>query len=51
MDAIEQFLEESCPLRDCTVFRTFSLSAYKYSFDNWYIALPYQDTDQVSVPF
>jgi hypothetical protein len=30
------------------VFRTFfSLSGYKYSFDIWYIALSYQDTDQV----
>jgi hypothetical protein len=25
----------------------FFISAYRYSFDIWYIALPYQDTDQV----
>jgi hypothetical protein len=40
-------LEELCPLRDFTAFRTFFLSAYIYLFDIWYIALPYQDTDQV----
>jgi hypothetical protein len=28
-------------------FPDFFLSACRYSFDNWYIALPYQDTDQV----
>jgi hypothetical protein len=49
--AIDQFLEELCPLRDFTVFRAFFLSAYIYSFDIWYIALPYQDTDQVWVWF
>jgi hypothetical protein len=27
------------------VFQTFFLPAYRYSFDIWYIALPYQDTD------
>jgi hypothetical protein len=27
------------------VFQTFFLSAYRYSFNIWYIALPYQDTD------
>jgi hypothetical protein len=47
MVAIDQFLEELCPLMDFTVFRTFFLSAYRYSFDIWYIALPHQDTDQV----
>jgi hypothetical protein len=26
---------------------TFFLRAFRYSFDIWYIALPYQDTDQV----
>jgi hypothetical protein len=45
--AIDQFLEELCPLKDFTVFWTFFLSAYRYSFDIWYIAFPYQDTDQV----
>jgi hypothetical protein len=25
-------------------FQTFFRSAYRYSFDIWYIALPYQDT-------
>ena len=43
----DQFLGELCPLRDFTVFRTFFLFAYRYSFDIWYIALPYLDTDQV----
>jgi hypothetical protein len=47
MVVIEQFSEELCPLRDFTVFRTFFLSALRYSFDIWHIALPYQDTDQV----
>jgi hypothetical protein len=28
-------------------FPHFFLSAYRYSVDIWYIALPYQDTDQV----
>jgi hypothetical protein len=51
MVAIDQFLEELCPLRDLTVFWTFFLSAYRYSFDIWYIALPYQDIDQVLVWF
>jgi hypothetical protein len=37
---IDQFLEELCPLRDFTVFRTFCLSPYRYSFDIWSIALP-----------
>jgi hypothetical protein len=45
MVAIDQFLEELCPLRDFTVFRTFSLSAYRYSVDIWNIALQYQDRD------
>jgi hypothetical protein len=30
-----------------SVFRTFFVRAFRYSFDIWYIALPYQDTDQV----
>jgi hypothetical protein len=34
-----------------SVFRTFFLSAYSYSFDIRYIALPYQDTDQVWIWF
>jgi hypothetical protein len=51
MVAIDQFLEELRPLRDFTVSRTFLLSAYRYSFDISYIALPYQDTDQVLVWF
>jgi hypothetical protein len=51
MVVIDQFLEELCPLRDFTVFRTFFLSAYRYSFDIWYTALPYQDSDQVWVWF
>jgi hypothetical protein len=51
MVAIDQYLEELCPLdstilMDFTVFRTL-FSAYRFSFDIWYIALPYQDTDQV----
>jgi hypothetical protein len=28
-------------------FPDFFLSAYRYLFDIWYIALPYQDKDQV----
>jgi hypothetical protein len=32
-------------------FPHFFLSAYRYSFDIWYIALPYQNTDQVGVWF
>jgi hypothetical protein len=28
-------------------FPDFFLSAFRYSFDIWYIALSYQDTDQV----
>jgi hypothetical protein len=48
MVAIDQFLEELCPLMDFTVSRTFFyLSAYRYSFHIWFIALPYQDTDQI----
>jgi hypothetical protein len=46
MVAINQFLEELSPLRDFTVPDFFSLSAYRYSFDIWYIALPYQGRDQ-----
>ena len=34
-----------------SVFRTFFLTACRYSFDIWYIALPYQVTDQVRVCF
>jgi hypothetical protein len=49
MVAINQFLEELRPLGDFTIFRTFFLPAYRYSFDIWYIALPYLDTDQVPV--
>jgi hypothetical protein len=47
MLAIDQFLGELCPLKDFTVFWTFFLFAYRYSFDIWYIALQYLDTDQV----
>jgi hypothetical protein len=47
MVAIDRFLEELRPLGDFTVFRTFFSSAYRYSFNIWYIALPYQDTDQI----
>jgi hypothetical protein len=47
MVAIDQFLEELCPLTDFTVFRTFFLCTYRYSFHIWYIDLPYQDKDQV----
>jgi hypothetical protein len=47
MVAIDQFLEELCPLNKKSIFRTFFLFAYRYSFDIWYIALPYQGTDQV----
>jgi hypothetical protein len=43
MVAIDQYLEELCPLRDFTVLRTF----FALLFDIQYIALPYQDTDQV----
>jgi hypothetical protein len=32
-------------------FPHFFLSTYKYSFDIWYISLPYEDTDQVQVWF
>jgi hypothetical protein len=39
MVAIDQFLEELCPLNEKSVFQTFFLSAYRYSFDIWYIAL------------
>jgi hypothetical protein len=39
MVAIDQFIEEL--LRDFTVFRTISLSAYRYSINIWYIVLPY----------
>jgi hypothetical protein len=49
--AIDQFLEELYPLNEKSVFRPFFLFAYRYSFDIWYIALPYQDTDQVQVWF
>jgi hypothetical protein len=34
-----------------SVFRTFFVGAFRYSFDIWYIALPYRDTDQVWVWF
>jgi hypothetical protein len=34
-----------------SVFRTFFVRAFRYSFDIWYIALPCQDTDQVRVWF
>jgi hypothetical protein len=30
---------------ELSVFRTFFHSAYRYSFDIWYIDLQYQDTD------
>jgi hypothetical protein len=33
MVAIDQFLDELCPLIELSVFRTFFLSAYRYSFD------------------
>jgi hypothetical protein len=39
MVAIDQFLEELCPLNEKSVFWTFSLFAY--TFDIWYIALPF----------
>jgi hypothetical protein len=44
MVAIDQFLEELCPLRNLQFSALFFLSAYRYLFDIWYIALPYQDT-------
>jgi hypothetical protein len=47
MVAIDQILEELCPLTNFAVFLTFFRSAYRYSFDIWYIALPNHDTDQV----
>ena len=34
-----------------SVFCTFFLTAWGYSFDIWFIALPYQFTDQVRVLF
>jgi hypothetical protein len=34
-----------------SVFRTFFFRAFRYSFDIWYIALPYQDADRVLVWF
>jgi hypothetical protein len=34
-----------------SVFHTYFLSAYRYSFNIWYIALPYQVTDQVQIWF
>jgi hypothetical protein len=53
---IHQFFTELWPLdlgkyHKFSVFRTFFLRALRYSFDIWYIALPYQDTDQVRVWF
>jgi hypothetical protein len=30
-----------------SVFCTFFFHAFRYSIDIWYIALPYQDTDQI----
>jgi hypothetical protein len=33
------------PLEGFYCFPDFFLSAYRYSFDIWYIALPYLDTD------
>jgi hypothetical protein len=46
MVSIDQFLKELCPLnltilRNFRVFHSFILSAYRYSFDIWYIAWPY----------
>jgi hypothetical protein len=35
------------PLEGFYSFPDFFSSAFRYSFDTWYIALPYQDTDQV----
>jgi hypothetical protein len=51
MIAIDQYLEELCPLKEFYSFLDFFLSAYRYSFDIRYIALPYLDTDQVWVWF
>jgi hypothetical protein len=34
-----------------SVFRSFFVHAFRYSFDIWYIALAYKDTDQVRVWF
>jgi hypothetical protein len=39
------------PLEGLYSFPDFFLSAYRYSFDIWYIALPYLGTDQVWVWF
>jgi hypothetical protein len=36
---------------ELSVFQTFFLATYRYSFPIWYIALPYEDTDQVWVWF
>jgi hypothetical protein len=53
---IHQFFTELWPLdlekyHEFSVFRTFFFRAFRYSFGTWYIALPYQDTDQVRVWF
>jgi hypothetical protein len=36
---------------ELSIFQTFFLFEYRYSFDIWYIALPYQDAEQVRVWF
>jgi hypothetical protein len=42
---VRLFARQSCK----PVFRSCFLSAYRYSFDIWYIALPYQVTHQVRI--
>jgi hypothetical protein len=39
------------PLERIISFPDFFLTTYRYLFNIWYIALPYQDTDQVLVWF
>jgi hypothetical protein len=48
---IDHCLEELCPWTNYQFSGLFFLSAYRYSFDIWYIALLYQDTNQVWVLF
>jgi hypothetical protein len=38
-------------IHELSVFRTFFVRAFRYSFDICHIALPYRDTDQVQAGF
>jgi hypothetical protein len=46
-DCYRPILRRVIPLEGFYSFPYFFLSTYRYSFYIWYIALPYQDTDQV----